>query len=532
MYKTQGQVPFNLESIAKLKQHLEWCMIQVQQYVKSNPIAANQTAQQQQQQQQQQQLLQQFQAPAASTSMQSNPLLQTQQQQASGATVPPATTQPSVEGFSKEALIAGIKPGLRVEDLKPPPARRKPTGSSPAMHQDSPQAKTPGTLAAGSSPAATANNAGPSPAAPSKVTKQASAAGTPAATALANKKGHARNGSTKYPTQDDIMAAVKRERGVAAGKSDSATPAAGAAATSAASPVRPASVDAAKQRQKELEDAKTDPLPFLKQAWTELTASSSAASDAETTPKAKTPSISQNLAYLPDDVSLFSKDLVRAVPSTDIKTFQLVGHLDLAAEPAIPQPVRDPSELSFVAPQPTLTELGSLEASSNGALHPVLNKHLDSEFDWTIYLNEDADVKQTDSNGTTPELDESRPDELTPSSVKDEAKTPENAQLGKAQLLSKLTQRSPQVAEAELSPSGSSVSSTKRKLSELAVTDDATTSNTDDSSEKRKKASIQSVQQQQQQQQEQPQAFDVNDPDSFDRISWPRADFFKSSAVC
>lgn len=152
----------------------------------------------------------------------------------------------------------------------------------------------------------------------------------------------------------------------------------------------------------------------------------------------------------------------------------------------------------------------------------------DFNFDWTVYLNEDEDdaAPQQGATGTTPELDESQPDDLTPSSTKDEAKTPENAQLGKAQMLAKLQQRSPQVAESDAaSPSGSSVSSTKRKFSDLVV---STTAEDDDSTEKRKKATPPAQDQHSMGAAASKEVFDISDPDAFDQIDWPRADYYRN----
>lgn len=286
-FQSNNTVIMPMDMLLKLRNHFEQCIQNVQTYLRANPLGAQPPPSSQQQQQQP---LQPAQGPQAAQPQQANTAHQPQ--------------QPSVDGFSREALMAGMKPGLRIEDLKQPPLRKKPqTGAataSPANNE--PSAKTP--LASGSSPA----NVGPSPAAtlPKASAKQTSnnSTSTPQAnSAPAKKANHAASKSqTKYPTQNDIMAAVKRDRatsgkpGSTPGPSGIASPGRSASNTITAEGALPA-----QQRQKDLEAAHIDPMPFLAQAWNNLT-SGSASSSAET-PKAKTTSVVQSLAYLPDDVS-------------------------------------------------------------------------------------------------------------------------------------------------------------------------------------------------------------------------------------
>lgn len=519
IYKNTGNVTVNLETLARLRAQLDWGFHCITGFMKSQGAPAGAAATSQQ-------------APPSTSAA----MPQQQQQQQSNLPVP----QTSTEGFSREALLAGMKPGLRMEDLKPPVPKRgslavgDPPSSSSAQQHESP-AKTPIGGEAGpstSSPAtqgyspAQGSQAGGKPA--KQPSTSGSAAGTPASgsAAGATKKGHAHSRSgTKFPTQNDIMAAVKSE--MANKKGGAPSPAKqGSTAPSQAvgvSDSTPSSSQPAK-RQQELEAAKEDPMPFLRDAWNELMPASSTGEDAGASAKQK--DAADTYSHLWDAVSALSivVYLCRGVLSL-ILPVQFVSGVCKDANPAIPQPTRDPADLSFVEPQPTLKELGASSASAPGRdasssatnsrkeeKKPSTANENNNDFDWSVFLlNTDSMFSmEDDAAAGTPELDDTQSSQSTPPN-KDEVETPETSQAQQT--------NGGIVAGAPIKSSASVKRKSLDSIDESAATGE-------ESGKRSRSAEADAL----------PSSsanaaavFDLSQPDHFDLLDFPRADLFLST---
>ena len=183
---------------------------------------------------------------------------------------------------TRENILANLKPGLRIEDLKPPPAKHRRTMStatidSPSFNGPSPSAS----LTAVESPAKIPQTPAESSAAsPPKTPRSPGGALRGTRGGRGNPRGRGRaksNASGRFPTSSDIMAEVKQELAAKAQGTASVDTVDPGMTASMLAKAAASSLDPVEQRRRELEEAKNDPLTFAQNSWKALQAAQAAA---------------------------------------------------------------------------------------------------------------------------------------------------------------------------------------------------------------------------------------------------------------